>query len=44
MDQPVHTRAPPPPRLQVNFVYEYITDMQEANKGSNQAKPKVFVH
>lgn len=27
-----------------NFVYEYITDMQEANKGSKQAKPKVFVH
>ena len=42
MDQPVHTRTHP--RLQVNFIYEYITDMQEANKGSNQAKPKVFVH
>ena len=42
MDQPVHTRTHP--RLQVNFVYEYITDMQEANKGSKQVKPKVFVH
>ena len=36
MDQPVHTRTHP--RLQVNFVYEYITDMQEANKGSNQSQ------